>query len=328
MAETLKYNLQQINNNVGNGFTWEIPEETMQMINYLCSEVGSAPITSSIYERKEPVNSFSSDKNKKRRGNKAMEISDAEWESLRSFQATKIEQKVGVAAEIDQLRALINKITDKTFLDIREKIIDKINMLVATEGFNFEDSEKISTVIYDIASTNKFYSKNYADLYAELVTTYDWLRPYFTSKYDKLIEQYDNIIYVDPDEDYDKFCEINKQNEKRRANTTFYLNLCKNGFIRKDFIVNFTKVLIDKVYDYIEKKDKKNEVDELTENIAILFNKEFIEEFLETVDEEEFELQTNDSIVEGIEKLAKMKAKDYPSLSNKSIFKYMDMVEM
>jgi hypothetical protein len=332
MAATLKYNLQQINDIVSNGLVWEIPEDTLQIINYLCSEVGSASISSNIYERKEPLNSFSSDngRGKKKRGNKNMEVTDEEWETLRTFQATKIEQKIGIGLEIDQLRSLLNKLTDKTFLDIREKIIDKINAIVSSEDFTLEDSEKVSTTIYDIASANKFYSKIFADLYAELVSNYIWLRPHFDTKYESLFLQFNTIEYVDPDVNYDKFCDINKANEKRRAVTTFYLNLAKNGFIPKEFIVNLTKNLIQLVLDYIEKPNKKNEVDELTENIAILFNKDFIEEFLESddVDAEQYELDTNDTIIEAVSNLAKMKAKDYPSLSNKAIFKYMDMVEM
>ncbi len=331
MAATLKYNLQQINEIVGKGLIYEIPEDTINIINYLCTEVGSPAILSNIYERKEPTNSFSSEqKLRKRRGNKTMEVSNEEWESLRTFQETKIEKKVGIAAEIDQLRLLLNKLTDKTYLDIREKIIEKMNLLVSAEGFSLEDSNKISLTIYDISSANKFYSKIYADLYAELVTQYDWLRPLFNSKLESLFDQYCNIEYVDPDVDYDRFCDINKQNEKRRSVTTFYLNLSNNGFVSRQIVVSMTKKLLQLIFDFIEKPNMKNQVDELTENISILFNKEMIEEFFQTedVDEEDYELDTNDSIIEGIAKLAKMKAKDYPSLSNKAIFKYMDMVEM
>ncbi len=330
MAATLKYNLDQINNIITPGFVWEISEEVMQIVNYLSSEVGASPITSSIFEKKETLNVFSLDKNKKRRGNKGMEVSEEEWESLRTFQATKIEQKVGIDAEIDQLRLLLNKLTDKTFLNIREQIINKINLLISSEGFNEEDGNKISIMLYDLSSSNKFYSKIFADLYAELVTNYNWLRSVFTDKYNNILNEYANIQYIDPEKDYDKFCENNKQNDKRKSITTFYLNLSKNGFINKKFIVELLLKLLDIVYNQIEQSDKKNEVDELTENIAILYNKEFIEEFLENNDnDDEYNVNyTDESIVDSIENLAKMKAKDYPSLSNKSIFKYMDMVEM
>ena len=78
--------------------------------------------------------------------------------------------------------------------------------------------------------------------------------------------------------------------------------------------------------------DKKNEVDELTEIVGILFNKELLDDSYEDVNSkgdepEEFYVLKN-SIIGTISSLAKKKVKDYPSLSNKAIFKYMDLIEM
>ena len=65
-----------------------------------------------------------------------------------------------------------------------------------------------------------------------------------------------------------------------------------------------------------------------TNDPTILFNKELIEEVLEEAkDEDEFNVGDS-TIIESVNKLAKAKAKDYPSLSNKAIFKYMDLIEM
>jgi hypothetical protein len=67
-------------------------------------------------------------------------------------------------------------------------------------------------------------------------------------------------------------------------------------------------------------------VDELTENIAIIYNKEMFQKNSNnssnkyTID--------NQTIPEIITELANSKAKKLPSLSNKSIFKFMDIVEM
>ena len=82
------------------------------------------------------------------------------------------------------------------------------------------------------------------------------------------------------------------------------------------------------VVNLIVQAEKKNEVDELTENVAILFNKELIDEVVDDADDEEEYYVGELSIIEVVNKLAKSKAKDYPSLSNKAIFKYMDLVEM
>ena len=78
----------------------------------------------------------------------------------------------------------------------------------------------------------------------------------------------------------------------------------------------------------INSPDKKNEVDELTEIVGVLFNKDIIEEVNRNADNKEEFYVLNKTIVEHINNLAQQKAKDYPSLSNKAIFKYMDLIEM
>ena len=333
----MKYNLKEVTDLSFSGFNYEISQETATIINYLCSQVGSQGLVSNIFQKSESskhtdeTNSGSSFKNnKKRRGNKGMEINSEDWESIRTFQATKIEQKTGIDGEIDQIRLLLNKLTDRTFLDMREKIIEKIDSIINGEQNKLEeDYIKMGNMIYEISSTNKFYSKIFADLFAELMLKYDWLRNIFDDGYNNIMEQYKNINYVDPDVDYDKFCDMNKINEKRKAVTTFFVNLSLNGYIPAIGIVKILKNLLEIVMGLIDVNDKKNEVDELTENIAILFNKDLMELLTKSEDYVETDFKIKDSsILEIITKLAKSKSKDYASLSNKAIFKYMDLIEM
>jgi len=332
MGTELKYNLKEITDISFSGFTYEISEETATTINYLCSQVGSQGLLSNVFQKSDITdNSKSPDSifknyNKKRRGNKSMEINSEDWESIRTFQTTKIEQKTGIDNDIDQIRLLLNKLTDRTFLDMREKIIEKINTL---ENNLEEDYKKVGNMIYETASTNKFYSKIFSDLFAELVSKYDWLKQIFDEKYNNIMEQYKHIQYFDPDEDYDKFCDMNKINEKRKAVTSFFVNLSLNGLVDKKYIVRILKDLLENVMELIIIHNRKNEVDELTENIAILFNKEILDLVLNLEDYNFSEFLVNDkSIIEIITLLAKCKAKDYVSLSNKAIFKYMDLIEM
>lgn len=334
MATTLKYNLQQVSDISFSGFTFEIPQETYNMINYLCAQVGSCGLSTTTYQKtvsKGIDTSFATGSNKpngkKKKGNKSMEVSAEEWESIRTFQATKIEQKSGIDGDIDQIRLQLNKMTDKNFLDVRENITDKINK-ICSEAEIKEDIMKVGVMLYDLCSTNKFYSKIFADLFAELASKYEWLKDIFNERYVNIMKEYTDIKYVDSDKDYDGFCDMNKINEKRRALTTFILNLSLNGFIKKEETVRILRNLLNMVVNLIVQAEKKNEVDELTENVAILFNKELIDEVLDEADDED-EYNVNDqSIVDSVSSLAKSKAKDYPSLSNKAIFKYMDLVEM
>lgn len=177
-------------------------------------------------------------------------------------------------------------------------------------------------------STNKFYSKIFADLFAEMAMKYTWLMSIFDNNYKNIIAQYNNIKYVDSEKDYDGFCEMNKINETRRAITSFLLNLTINGFIKKSDLVNILRNLLIMITDMVNKPDRKNEIDELTENVAIIFDKDLIDDVIDDADDEEDYYVGGQSIIDTVNSLAKSKAKDYPSLSNKAIFKYMDLIEM
>jgi len=335
---SIKYNLKQITDISNSGFHYEIPDDVVDIINYLCVQVGSSTINSCVFTKTiqtTSINDMSNDfntnygqnKNRKKRGNKGMEVSNDDWESIRTFQPTKIEQNTGIDNDINALRLYLNKLTDKTFLDMREKIIEKIDTF-CKNSLNQEDELKVGIMLYEICSTNKFYSKIFADLFAELALMYGWLNNVFKEHYANIMKQYDDIQYIDPDKDYDGFCEMNKKNERRRAVTTFYFNLALNGFIQKECVVKILKEILISIMNMIKMTDKKNEVDELTEIVGILFNKEMIEEVDDESDDLDEYYVLDQSIIDTVSSLAQKKVKDHPSLSNKSIFKYMDLVEM
>jgi hypothetical protein len=146
----------------------------------------------------------------------------------------------------------------------------------------------------------------------------------FENNFTKFIDLFNTIEYIDPKVNYDKFCEINKNNEKRKALSSFYVNLMTNGIITRKQIIDITRNLLNQMYTFISIDDKKNEVDELTENIIILYNKEYYE----SDDESEYEKINGHTISDIIEIIANSKVKDYKSLTNKSLFKFMDLIDM
>ena len=339
IMNTMKYNLQKFKETIFYGFEFEIPDETVSIINYLTSEIGStSQINNPVFQKKEHVqgetvfnnhNNNNKGRGKHKKNNKFSESTDEDWEQLRSFQSTRIEQSSGLDGHIDNLRSIMNKLTDKTFQDMRGKIFDILDTIINSSDFNKEIETIISTVIYDISSTNKFFSKIYADLYAELVKKYDCLHTVFTTNFNKFADQYETIQYVDPDINYDGFCENNKINEHRRAKTQFMMNLALNGFISKLSVARILRQLLDTIMSTINRSDKKNEVDEMIENMAILFNEDLICAAQDDSDCEEDELEISGrTIVETITLLANSKIKDYKSLSNKAIFKCMDLIDM
>lgn len=337
MAKTMRYvyTLEKINEILYQGFEYKLPDETLESISNLSSEVGSPDyIKTPVFQKREnPMkvepsayvkeSSSGGGGNKKRRGKANEIVNDEDWDNLRTFQTTKIEEKTGIDNQIDNIRVNLNKMSDKNYSDMRNKIIDIIDNLIV-ENITDEEMIRVSSIIFDIASTNRFYSKMYADLYCELSGKYDTLKNTFENNFKKFVDLFNIIEYVDPKVNYDKFCEINKSNEKRKALASFYLNLMINGIIDKVQIMLITRNLLDQIYRFISIEDKKNEVDELIETIAILYKKDIYHRD----DGDNYEQIDGFTINEVIEKIAKSKVKDYKSLTNKALFKFMDLIDM
>jgi hypothetical protein len=313
------YTLNDFRDITFGGFDIKLPDKTIEIITVLAEQVGSPTyIKTPVFAKRElPVVKEPIFK-KKRRANQGMEsVCDEDWESLRTFQTTKIEQKIGIDAQFDLIRSSLNKITEKTYDDQCNKICDILDELKSSE----ENMLRVGNAIFEIASTNRFYSKLYADLYTMLIHKYEIMHLIFENNLNSFLELFTKIEYISAEADYDAFCKNNLNNEKRKALSMFFVNLSLTKIITDDKIVEFAANLLKQVMLFIHEENKKNEVDEMIENIAILYNKE-------TFDKSESQVIDGETFVKTIEELAKSKAKNFQSLSNKAIFKCMDMVDM
>jgi hypothetical protein len=322
MAKILRYNLEDFKNITFDGFLITLPEETLQKISEIALQVGSPTyVRTPVFNKKEHVVSEAQPNMtyKKRRNRGNLEASE-DWETIRTFQATKFEQKEGLEAVINNVRLNLNKLTDKNYNDLKIKIIELI------PEDNSEEIIQIGTIIFEIASNNRFYSKIYADLYCELIEKFELMKATFDNCFSQFIDLFNNIEYVDASVDYDKFCKINKDNEKRKALSAFILNLMINGIIKNEQILDILVLLLNQINTFISQDNKKNEVDEITENVAILYTKE-IAESLSQFDKEKYSIGKLE-IFDYIEIIANSKVKNYKSLTNKTIFKFMDMMEI
>ena len=330
--QTMRYTLNDFTNITFNGFEMRFPDETMSIITELALQVGSPTyVKTPTFAKRENGGSGlaftssnssvdSGDFKRKKRGNRPVEVlNDDDWESIRTFQATVIEQKVGIDAQIDLIRSSLNKMSEKNYSEHSTKICEILNQLIV-DGTIEGDMQRVGNAIFEIASNNRFFSKLYADLYTLLINNYQIMRSIFDASFNAFLNIFKNIESASPEEDYEKYCKVNKDNEKRKALSLFFVNLMLNDVIKKEKLIEITFNLLNQVLVFINEQNKKSEVDEIIENIALLYNKEWFEGISERIDGTTF--------IKVIERLAHSKAKDFPSLSNKSIFKCMDMIEM
>lgn len=316
----MRYTLEDINNIIFAGFHFELDTETIETISKIALQVGSPDyVKTPVFAKREKT--VKEKEGFQKRKNKNIEITnDDEWNNMRSFQATKLEKKEGVDGHIDKIRYYLNMMTDKNYDDMRNKIVSLINDIADDE----ENMNKVGSNIFEIASTNRFYSKIYANLYADLMHQHSIMKTLFDNSFSQYMNLFTNVECIEPTENYDKFCEINKINERRKALSAFFINLMKSNVVTKQSIVNLVANLLSQVMIFISQENKKTVVDELTENISILYAKEVFDNDALY----DYELIQDMRIYEVIEFLSNSKVKDYKSLTNKTIFKFMDMIEM
>jgi hypothetical protein len=310
MTDMIKYSIDDFESIKKCGFDYIMSNDIVTKIASLSLEVGSPNYVKTPIFKKNDKHDTPFIKKKKYKSNEA--LTEDDWESLRTFHTTQIEEKHGLEKELDTIRCNLNKLSDKNYNIILKEIVTIINTFM--DELTPEYKGKVSLLIFEIASSNRFFSKIYATMYKELTDYYDWLLPIFQDKKQNFRDLFTTIEFVDSDEDYNRFCELNNENERRKAYSSFYVSLFQLGMIEYDFLKSTLIYLVDKVFHLINEEGNKNHVDELIENICILVQKDMMD---------------NESrIYEVIDLLSQSKVKDFKSLTSKTIFKCMDILEL
>jgi hypothetical protein len=303
---TKKYTLFDIYGIAKQGFAMELDDITIKTINSLSQRVG-AP----TYQRT-PI--F-----KKRERRQKPEISNDDWEDMRNFKTTELKRnEEGIELEIDRIRNHLNQITETNYDLMKEYILDILLKIISTNPEKNE-LEKVGKSIFEIGSSNKFWSKLYAKLYKDLIIKFSIMHEISSKNFNDFLELFTNIRYISSEENYDLFCDINKENEKRRSLSCFFVHLMNNGVIKTDDMISLFKTLKNKFLEFIEIENKKNEVIEIAENMVII-----IKDGQNKLEEQE---AFWDSITEFLEEYSNCKYKNFKSLPSKCVFSFMDLMD-
>ena len=135
----------------------------------------------------------------------------------------------------------------------------------------------------------------------------------------EFMKLFDIIEYVSPDDDYDRFCELNIVNEKRKAMSMFLTNLMIEGVISRDQIIDIVTQIQEKISSFLDVEKKENHVEELTENNYIF------------ITSGHHMLKSHEkwkTIIDTVTQYSKMKKDTHISISHKAIFKNMDILDL
>lgn len=230
--------------------TAKLPEETVRLIEELANTVGANTYS------KTPV--FQ----KQKRDNKRKDFVDTS-----NFKKTDF-NKEGVDKNINELRSLLNKLTNTNYEKIKPKLEEHIEFIINSS--DQEEIKKIGNFIFETASSNKFYSEVYAILYSEIITKHSILKDILNDSIDTYLVLFENIELVDSNVDYDKFCKNNVLNDKRKSISLFITNLMKQNVLDMDVVTNMIYKLDTLMETNVDKADNKKIVEEIVENVFII----------------------------------------------------------
>ena len=321
---TKTYNLSEFER-IGRS-NYELPENVLASIKLLCSLVGYAENTQNTYINQYNATAPSATMTQKKSGDrgsgrqlgtKKPKETNNEWKRP-VFHATVFAQVDDTQALINDIRVGLNKIKDANCDENIAMFIEKIDKI--QESINFGDdcelSEKMQQVfetIYTICISNKMFSKIYATVLVRLCQNYS---SHFNEMLDNKIVEFlasmQNIVDVNANDNYDAFCEFTAKNTTRKNIANLLCEIAKLGEyenIQVSNIVKITTDLLNHILSSVELVEKQKEVEEITENIVIIFS--------------HFDKELKEQFKSSFEQLASLKK---PGLTSRTRFKYMDFV--
>jgi hypothetical protein len=249
-------------------------------------------------------------------------IENSNWKKQEPFKTTVFEKKEGIDFLLNNLRGVLNKISKKNYLEQEEQIQKIINEIIE---FNESDEDnidekfnKIFNVFYRVLINNKVHSHLYAQLFNFLCEEYYQIEDFIDVLIERYRESIKTIDYCDPEEDYDKYCSINKLNEERKSLYGFLIVISGSDICSFSDILEINETLFSYLEDNIENVEKQNINEEIVENISV-FIKEGKEKILKDV--------SKYSIEQNLIKYSELKDKSKLGFSTRMRFKFMDLVE-
>ena len=231
------------------------------------------------------------------------------------FKERVITEKEDIDKVKDIIKGCLNKLTTKNYAQQKEVMVNILNDNSDKESI----LEFFSINFFDIISRNRFYSELYSELFNELHILYPVLNKHKKMFMRSCLENIYNINYVDENVNYEGFCKNNKKNDTRRSMNIFLMNLLKKSLVESDEVLELVSRIKEQISENRDIENKSYLIEELTENLFI-----FISESNDTMKNHD---EWN-NIIDFVKEYSKYKSKDFSSITNRIIFKYMDMVDL
>ena len=297
--EVLKYDLTFFDD-VKKTSSYVITDDTIKLIQDLGNKLTILNKANNFFEKKHSNKKLSTDN----------------WNNVKNFKPTTFVKKEGLDKNINIIRINLNKITNKNYDILSVRILDEIDIIHEN---NVEHFKTIKKLFIDTVCNVNIYSEIYVMLYRSIIEKYDNSLFNINDDYAILKDELLNIKVIDSNMNYDDFCKNNKNNERKRSLSLFYINLMKQELFPKEDIINL--ILDNQTYNFnmINAINNSDIVDEICENLFILIKNAF--DYIK--DDDKYSL-----IYNNIVSITKLKKSENNSLTTKSKFKHMDLIDL
>jgi hypothetical protein len=293
--------------------TSELPDNVIAAIDQLRNYIGHTSSTMATF-----VNHFSvstaptapsktgggGNKSAQPRVFKKQQTQKDEWKRP-AFNATVFAELDNTQTLLNDIRIDLNKISEANCNEKMKGFAENI-----TEILEISDENKplVFNMLFSVCSSNKIFAKVYANVLNELNKMFDF-GSFFNESIGQYLQSMQNIVDIDSNADYDGFCELVAKNNQRKNITNFLCELAKHGGYPIASIREILDNMVEQVFVSVEHVEKQKEVEEITENVVIIFShfgKDFAADFTPR-----------------FEKLA---ASSFKGITSRTKFKYMDLI--
>jgi hypothetical protein len=206
----------------------------------------------------------------------------------------------------NNIRKILNKLSNTNYDKLKNEFICYYNTLLTNE---IELNEINNFIFTMLTKNNEIFSELYSSIYANLININNDFSIILSKNINEFLNFTNNVNYESIS---------NKKNDEYRCLLLFYINCIKKNLLPSDFLFDIINNLFMELFDNIKIENNKITCEVLNEIIFFIITSSYDN----IVNDNNY-----NKIYENITNIKKMKNNDLPSISNKIIFKNMDLYD-
>jgi hypothetical protein len=298
---TTYYKIEDFSNIAFGGFSYKLPDNVIQVIKTLEASI----VPTEEPKLQQPTSVITRRKPKQIIGGSRVD----DWNMVRTAKPVEVKD-IGPEKVIKDIRIALNKFTNKN-ADVQTELLTQLIRQVCED-----DISKMTNMVFDIVSSNGFYSEIYVGLYKHLISEFTFFADKLPDILGKYKDSFNNIVPVDPNLDYDAYCVYTKRNDMRKSMTTFIVNLAKQSVLKTSDIIDLISHLENLVISLAIDASQSNAIEEIVDNLYIIItgSKSILRDW-------------SANNIFNISQLRKQDAVKYAGMTTRSSFKAMDIMD-